>query len=112
MLRPLPTIILWIIFWALIAYATIAKGAQATLKWQDNSGNETGFRVYRKLPGENVFSIVATTASNVATYIDGTTAEGACYQVKAFNDDGESLPSNTACLIFSPTNLVIIVIMP
>ncbi len=65
--------------------------------WQDTASNETGFRVERSTDGVN-FGTIGQPGSNVATFLDATTAAGASYQyrVRAFNATGTSTPSNVA----------------
>ena len=79
------------------ALAAQAVGEQEiTLTWTDNSDDESGFHVYRSLGGG--FSLITSTAANVQSFTD--TGIGPCttaqYQVRAFNDTGESSASNTA----------------
>lgn len=81
--------------------------ATATLTWTDNSNNEDGFVVGRKLAGQT-WEEIATVSTNVTTYKDEAAQEGACYVVAAFNDTGRSDPSNEACvpiLPFKPSDL-------
>ena len=49
--------------------ATVEKNGQITLKWADNSNNETGFQVERSTDG-SVFAVIATTATNTTNYKD------------------------------------------
>jgi hypothetical protein len=44
--------------------------AEITLAWTDNSDNESEFRIERRGPGESQFTLLATTASDVVTYLD------------------------------------------
>ena len=69
----------------------------AALSWVDNSTNEAGFNVYRRL-GAGQFERIASVGADGVTYVDPASAPGACYQVTAFNAIGESAPTNTACL--------------
>lgn len=75
-----------------------ASAANLTLNWADNSVNEDGFKVERRLGANGVFAEVAVVSSNVTTYDDVTVDNQVyCYQVKAFNLAGDSTPSNIAC---------------
>jgi len=108
-----------LIFLALLlaspAYAQTA--ATFTLTWQDNSTNETGFRVYSK--SGTVYTQVGQTATNVRTFVHAVNgAQGAqfCYAVSAFNAAGESVRSADACasiptLLPNPPGLVTITVV-
>jgi len=68
------------------------------LSWTDNSSNETGFRIERRIV-DGSFELAGTTGANSGsaasftdTGLDGSTAYE--YQVIAFNGIGDSLPSN------------------
>ncbi|MDX2283346.1 MAG: serine hydrolase, partial [Bacteroidia bacterium] len=62
------------------------------LSWNDNSNNETGFRIYR------LGVLIATVGANVTTFSDTITIFGTpvTYFVEAFNATDVSSPSNTA----------------
>lgn len=71
--------------------------ADVPLTWTDNSANETGFRVYRRVGTIGSFqNISGNLAINTTTYLDeGAPIGGSIsYYVVAFNANGES-PSNT-----------------
>lgn len=63
------------------------------LTWQDNSNNETGFRVERRMVGGS-YAAVTTTAANVTSYADTPGPGNWNYRVFAVNATGDSLPSN------------------
>jgi predicted esterase len=69
-----------------LAYDTVA------LSWNDNSNNETGFEIYRSNDGGNVYQIIATTASNKASFIDTTVSPSTTYfyKIQAINQYGAS----------------------
>lgn len=78
----------------------VAKAVSPTeidLTWQDNSTDEQGFRVERSLDGQN-FSEIAVLGPNAQSYNDtGLTPETTYfYRVFAFNNFGNSDPSNVA----------------
>jgi hypothetical protein len=77
--------------------ASAVSSSQINLTWQDNAGNETGFKVERSTDGVN-FSQIATTGANVASYSNtGLTASTIYhYRVRSYNGDGDSNYSNTA----------------
>ncbi len=72
------------------------------LEWTDNSNNEDGFRIERKI-GNGDYSEIYTVESNVTTYndhdIDLATGTEYTYRVRAYNSFGYSDYSNEA----SPT---------
>jgi len=84
--------------------ALAVSQSQIDLSWQDNSNNETGFKIYRD------DSHIATVGANVTSYQDTDLgcATTYSYYVKAYNSAGDSGPSNTAnattffCKIFLP----------
>lgn len=67
---------------------------QGAMIWQDNSFNESGFKVERFDSG--AWTQVATTAPNVTSYTVSAT-DFATYRVRAFNSKGDSDYSNTWC---------------
>jgi FG-GAP-like repeat/Fibronectin type III domain len=68
-----------------------------TLAWQDNSSNETGFKVERSPNGSTNWQEIATTSANVTTYDDRQVAPSTTYyyRVRAYNAAGTSAYSNT-----------------
>jgi|KBSMisStaDraftv2_1062788.scaffolds.fasta_scaffold433162_1 hypothetical protein len=98
-----------------IAFLLITQpllAAQVNLTWRDNSTNEKGFNIQRKLFAEPVtaYSNIATTGPNTAAFIDSTVQVGVvyCYRVNAFNDSGISPWSPEACMLATPDGLVIV----
>ena len=71
----------------------------ATLNWTDNSDNEKGFHVWKANGLFSPFNILITVPANTTTYTDATSQPGNCYRVSAFNDTGESQPTNNACML-------------
>jgi fibronectin type III domain protein len=69
------------------------------LSWQDNSGNETSFRIERcQNAGCTSFAQVATTGPNTGSFVDTGLARKTTYvyRVRAANANGSSAYSNTA----------------
>jgi fibronectin type 3 domain-containing protein len=66
-----------------------------SLTWQDNSTNETGFRIYRSTDGVT-FASIATVGANNNAYTDASTAPltSYYYYVAGYNGGGEGLKSN------------------
>src|SRR5262249_14228316 len=65
--------------------ATAGPGAQITLNWTDNSGNEDGFKIERSTD-DAAFTQIATAGANATSYPDGSLAVGTTYyyRVRAF----------------------------
>ncbi len=79
----------------------LAAALALTLSWTDNSDNEEGFKIYRRLPGAAA-ALIATVPANVVTWNDPAGEPGACYWLTAFISVLESAPSNTACAGLPP----------
>lgn len=87
--------------------ATAVSPGQIDLQWQDQSDNETGFRIWRKTGAEPAgadgqtadgWTATATTGPGVTSYQDKGLAPSTTYlyQVTAFNGGGDSAASNQA----------------
>jgi len=80
---------------------------QVQANWQDNSSNETGFVLERKLnSGAYAALVVGGLGSNITSYTDSTVSRSAVdntyfYRVKAVNAIGDSPYSNEACITFA-----------
>lgn len=77
------------------------------LDWADNSNNEQGFRVERAEDSGFTTGIVSFNAwPNFTDHIDVTRTPGTdyWYRVVAYNGLGDSLPSDTACVLASDLN--------
>jgi hypothetical protein len=96
----------------LIILAQPLLAAQVVLTWRDNSTNEKGFNIQRKLFSEpaSAYANVASTGPNTTTFTDTTVQVGVvyCYRVDAFNDSGISPWSPEACMLATPDGLVIV----
>lgn len=83
-----------------------AFAAQITLTWQDNSSNETGFRIERAdgLNATQGFVEIATVGANVVTYVDTglPNAASRTYRLRAYNVVGNSAYSNSASTTTPP----------
>jgi len=69
------------------------------LDWNDNSNNEDGFRIERRLGTTGSWSQIATVGVNSKSYTDTGLTRGTnyCYRVRAFNSSGNSSYSNVDC---------------
>jgi len=81
--------------------AIISQGDKIYLSWTDNSDNEDGFIIERKVGLENDYHRIKTaganvTQSNVIAYPPGT---GISFRIKAYNSSGESAYSNEARVV-------------
>ena len=78
--------------------AITATNAQTLVNvtWTDQSSDETGFKIYRRLSNETDAMELAT-AVTASPYVDSTLTEGqtAYYSVSAYNANGESSKSKT-----------------
>ncbi|MFW5761842.1 MAG: fibronectin type III domain-containing protein, partial [Cyclobacteriaceae bacterium] len=68
------------------------------LQWLDNSGNETGFEIYRYNESTGINELLTTTNSNVEQYLDqGLTINTFyTYKIRAINGNANSALSNAA----------------
>lgn len=78
--------------------ATAVSSSQINLTWQDNSTNETGFRIERASSSAGPFTQIATVGAETTTYSNtGLSASTTYYyRVCAYNSDGNSPYSNVA----------------
>jgi titin len=77
---------------------TSATTEQIAIAWNDNSSNETGFRIERAAGGPTgTFLQIATVGAGVVAFVDTGPGpnQGFTYRVRAFNAGGDSAPSNT-----------------
>jgi transcriptional regulator CtsR len=78
--------------------AAAVSASQINLSWQDNSSDESGFKIERKTGAGGTYSQIATAAANATAYSDGSAASGTTYyyRVAAYNAGGNSAYSNEA----------------
>jgi len=78
--------------------ASAISSSQINLTWQDNSTNETSFKLERATSAAGPFSQIATPGSNTTSYSDSGLAPSTTYyyRVRASNSAGDSSYSNTA----------------
>lgn len=87
-----------------------ASATSADLSWNDNSANETGFRLERALLGSTSFSVLGSTGPNVTRFSDLTLQSGAdyTYRVVAFNSAGDSPASNSIDILSFGTRVAML----
>jgi hypothetical protein len=88
--------------------ATSISASQITLSWTDNSDNETGFQIYRKINSAS-FALLHTTGAGAVSYNDTSatgndTTNSYSYYIKACNLEGCSPPTTKAIVPFKPIN--------
>ena len=89
--------------------AVAISSAQIDLSWQDNSNNESGFKIERKTGAGGSYRQVAIVGPNINTYSDTSLIEDTTYyyRVRAYNDAGHSLYSDEAyAMTLAPENHV------
>jgi hypothetical protein len=71
--------------------ASLFTGDDISLSWNDNSNDESGFRIFRSFNG-GLYSLIHTTGPNTESYTDDDPKDDGDYryQVLAFNSYGES----------------------
>lgn len=76
---------------AIMFTTTTLFGADLRLEWQDNSDNEDGFEIWRRV-NEGEWLLIGATNTDVSTFVDGVIPVGAVlsYRVRAWNQFGES----------------------
>jgi hypothetical protein len=81
-----------------LAYRPV-NAASLQLNWTDNSQNESGFNIERKLGTAGTFSLIATVGANTISYINSNLADATtyCYRVNAFNSAGSSPYTSEVC---------------
>ena len=82
-----------------LSWQSQASAGQLQLAWTDNSNNENGFKIERKLGTTGTFNQIAAVGVNVTTYTDTNLTDGAtyCYRLAAFNSAGTSAYSAEGC---------------
>ena len=78
---------------------TFVSTNEIRLSWADNANNESGFKIERQT-GAGSFTEVGTVGANVTTFANTGLANNTqyTYRVRAYNDAGESNPSNQITL--------------
>jgi hypothetical protein len=78
------------------------------LNWTDNSKNETGFVIERKISDAN-YSVIASVPENSVTYYDEEIEKHEVYhyRVYAYLDDFNSIPSNEVTLVDNRGGIIV-----
>ena len=106
-LFPLLIAILLALFLASDAPAQTCPPLSGCLAWVDNSTNEDGFSIERKLNAGPYVPLLQTVGANVLTFTDPTLQQDPmvdnvyCYRVQGFNTAGVSAYSNEDCKTIS-----------
>ncbi|MBC7194793.1 MAG: fibronectin type III domain-containing protein, partial [Caldisericia bacterium] len=91
----------------------VISSSQINLSWSDNSDNEDGFKVERKVEGGS-YSLIATLGANITSYNDTSLSPNTKYYYKiiAFNSFGQSSSNEASATTFplgtpptAPSNL-------
>jgi hypothetical protein len=84
--------------------AVLAALPKLELTWKDNSTDEDGFVVERRIGTTGPFQHLVTLPSNTGTYVDRSVQDDVtfCYRVKAFKASAHSEPSNETCAVPAP----------
>lgn len=93
--------------------ATAVSSSEIQLEWKDNSTDETGFKIERKLHSSGSWKEIAQPSANTRTYKDTNLDSNTTYdyRIRAYNNYGDSDYSNVASATTSaaipqaPTNL-------
>lgn len=64
--------------------ASTSGNAKITLKWTDNSTNETGFKIERKV-GSEIFTLIGQTSTNESTFVDNNALGYNVYEYRVFS---------------------------
>jgi hypothetical protein len=89
--------------------ATVVSSSQINLSFTDNSNNETGFKIERKIGASGSWTELVSLAANTTSYSDLTVNVGSSYsyRVYAYSNGGNSLYSNE---INVPINIPAIIV--
>jgi hypothetical protein len=71
----------------------------ALLNWQDNSNNESGFRILYSVNGSTWYTLGSVAANTTSVQVSGLSATTTYYfRVQAYNAAGSAAVSNTAAV--------------
>jgi hypothetical protein len=84
---------------------SVLSSTEIDLSWQDNSSDETGFRIYWAGPADTVYSLIGTVGPNITTYQATGLSPVTTYTfyVRAFNASGNSLRTTIETATTNPS---------
>lgn len=70
--------------------ATIVTGSAVTLKWKDNSKDESGFEIWRYIENNGTYTLYASVGRNATTFTDKLVNTGVqySYEIRAYVSSG------------------------
>lgn len=88
-----------LVLFSLLAGSSMASAENLKINWTDNSNNEDGFIIEKRLQESDLFEIVSTLPANAINFTDSnvTVNQTYCYRIAAFNQAGQST-SDESCL--------------
>jgi hypothetical protein len=80
-------------------FTIVPQSSQLNLTWQDNSTNEDGFQIERKIGAGGSYAQIASVGVNINSYLNTGLVSGTtyCYRVRAVNSSTTSSYSNDVC---------------
>ncbi|MPZ76361.1 MAG: hypothetical protein GEU77_07535 [Deltaproteobacteria bacterium] len=94
----------WSFFFFMLVFGlfgaqSMADAAELRLTWNDNSTDETGFNIERRVSSSGTYQQVANVQANVTSYADPNVSYNTtyCYRVRAYNSSSFSGYSNEFC---------------
>ncbi len=89
--------------------ASAVSSTQIQVTWMDNSLNESGFKLERKLGAGGTYAQIALLGPNVSSFLDENLTSNATYfyRVRSTNSNGDSVYSNEGGATTFDPNLVV-----
>ena len=80
-------------------FTIVPQPSQLNLTWQDNSPNENGFQIERKIGTGGLYAQIASVGVNINSYLNTGLVSGTtyCYRVRAVNGSEISGYTNEVC---------------
>jgi len=71
---------------------SVISQTQINLSWQDNSNNETGFKIERSANDQTNYTQITTVGAGITTYQDNSLSANTTYfyRIRAYNGDGNA----------------------